>query len=185
MRPRAAGPPDFHAGKIDCRSLALDRIALFLENSREGIDKSIYSGRFSQVNDGFVYQGAANAMTRPQLGRVQLKIMRVLWEKGRANAREITEALCREEPIAHSTVQTLLRMLEAKGSIDHEVVERTFIFYPRVEEDGVRRGAVRDLVERIFGGSAAGLVTHLLKNEAVSSKELEQIRKLIDERRLR
>jgi BlaI family transcriptional regulator, penicillinase repressor len=124
-------------------------------------------------------------MTGPRLGRVQLRIMQVLWERGRANAREITEVLNRESPIAHSTVQTLLRKLEAKGSIDHEVADRTFVFYPRVEEDRVRRGAARDLVERVFGGSVAGLVTYLLEHERVSSRELEQIRKLIDEKHVK
>ena len=132
---------------------------------RMGLDKNIYLGKFMVVNDSFPSREAGNLMTEPRLGRVQLKIMQVLWEKGRANAREITEALNREAPIAHSTVQTLLRKLEAKGSVAHEAVERTFVFYPRVEEDRVRRGASRELVERVFGGSAADLVTYLLEHE--------------------
>lgn len=119
-------------------------------------------------------------MTAPRLGRVQLKIMQVLWEKGRANAREITDALSRGEPIAHSTVQTLLRKLEAKAVVQHEVQERTFIFYPLVQEDRVKQGATRDLLERVFGGSAAELVSYLLQNERVPREELDQIRKLID-----
>ena len=44
-------------------------------------------------------------MTATQLGRVQLLIMQVLWDKGRASAREITDALNEREPIAHSTVR--------------------------------------------------------------------------------
>jgi BlaI family penicillinase repressor len=122
-------------------------------------------------------------MSSPRLGRVQLKIVQVLWEKGRANAREITEALRREEPIAHSTVQTLLRKLEAKGAVGHDVEGRTFVFYPLVQEDSVKRGATRELVDRVFGGSAAGLVAHLLENERVSRTELGQIRGLIDEKK--
>ena len=55
-------------------------------------------------------------MATPRFGRVQLMIMQVLWQKGRASAREITEALNRREPIAHSTVQTLLRKLEVQKS---------------------------------------------------------------------
>ena len=56
-------------------------------------------------------------MSATQLGRVQLLIMQVLWEKRRATAREITQALSESEPVAHSTVQTLLRGLEDKGSV--------------------------------------------------------------------
>jgi BlaI family penicillinase repressor len=113
---------------------------------------------------------------------VQLLIMKVLWDKGRATAREITEALNALEPIAHSTVQTLLRGLEEKGSISHEAEGRTFVFFPLVAEDKFKRSATRDLVERVFGGNAATLVAHLLKNEKVSRAEVDAIRKLIDRR---
>jgi BlaI family transcriptional regulator, penicillinase repressor len=119
-------------------------------------------------------------MSAPRLGRVQLKIMQVLWEKGRANAREITESLCQSEPIAHSTVQTLLRKLEAKGFLLHEIQDRTFIFVPVVKKEKVKRGAVRDLMERVFGGSAAELATYLFQHEDIPPEELEQIRKLIN-----
>jgi BlaI family transcriptional regulator, penicillinase repressor len=119
-------------------------------------------------------------MAAPRMGRVQLKIMQVLWQRGRANAREITETLSRAEPIAHSTVQTLLRKLEAKGAIAHDVEDRTFVFYPQVQEDKVKRGAVHDLVNRVFDSSVAELVSYLLQNERVPREELGRIRKLID-----
>ena len=121
-------------------------------------------------------------MAATQLGRVQLRIMQVLWEKGRARAREITDTLCATEPIAHSTVQTLLRGLEDKGAVSHEALGRTFVFFPLVEEDSFKQRATHDLVERVFGGNAGTLVTHLLKHENVSRKEIDTIRKLINRR---
>ncbi len=121
-------------------------------------------------------------MTSTQLGRVQLLIMQVLWEKGRATARQITDAINVTEPIAHSTVQTLLRGLADKGSVSHESEGRTFVFFPLVEEDKFKRNATRDLVERVFGGNAGSLVAHLLKNENVSHEEIHEIRKLINRR---
>ena len=62
-------------------------------------------------------------MGETQLGRMQFRIMQVLWDCKRASAREITEALNETEPVAHSTVQTLLRQLEAKGAVGHEAEE--------------------------------------------------------------
>jgi BlaI family transcriptional regulator, penicillinase repressor len=121
-------------------------------------------------------------MAAPNLGRVQLKIMQILWSRGRATAREITETLNESEPIAHSTVQTLLRTLKDKGSIDHEVEGRTFVFIPTAQEDKYKRNAAGDLLHRVFGGDMPSLVAHLLKNEKVSRKELDEIRQLIDER---
>ena len=69
-----------------------------------------------------------------KLGRVQLLIMQVLWGKQQATAREITDAISEREPIAHSTVQTLLRGLEEKKAVDHNAEGRTFVFFPLVEE---------------------------------------------------
>ena len=121
-------------------------------------------------------------MTAPQLGRVQLLIMQVLWDRERATAREITDAINSSEPIAHSTVQTLLRGLEEKGAVSHEAQDRTFVFFPLVQEHEFKHSATRDLVERVFGGSAKSLVAHLLKSENVSREEIEEIRKLINRR---
>ena len=95
---------------------------------------------------------------------------------------EITDALNASEPIAHSTVQTLLRGLEEKGSISHQAQGRTFVFVPLVGEDKFKKTATRDLVQRVFGGNVAALMAHLLKNEKVSRAEVDEIRKLIDRR---
>lgn len=114
------------------------------------------------------------------LGKVQLQIMQVLWDKGEATARQITEALSKQDGIAHSTVQTLLRGLEDKQAVAYRVEGRVFIFYPLIKEDKVRTSAARDLVERIFGGNAAELMAHLLKHEKVSAEELAELRQLIN-----
>jgi BlaI family transcriptional regulator, penicillinase repressor len=115
-----------------------------------------------------------------RLGRVQMRIMRVLWAQGRASAREITDTLNRDEPITHSTVQTLLRGLEAKKAVAHDTEGRTFVFYPLVREEQAARSATRDLLDRLFDGRASKLVSHLLENEKVSADELKAIRRLID-----
>jgi BlaI family transcriptional regulator, penicillinase repressor len=118
-----------------------------------------------------------------RLGRMQLRIMQVLWKAGRCTARDITEAMNANEPTAHSTVQTLLRTLEDKRAVAHEIAGRTFIFYPLVREGEVQQDATEDLVDRVFGGRAGSLVSYLLKNGKVSRKELDEIRKLVDEER--
>ena len=116
------------------------------------------------------------------LGRVQLRIMRVLWDEGEATARQITENLSASEPIAHSTVQTLLRKLEAKRAVCHEQRDRTFVFRPLVAESEVSRSAAQELLSRVFAGSVSGLVAHLLDSEEVSAEEMKRLRELVDER---
>ena len=119
-------------------------------------------------------------MPNIQFGKVQLKIMRVLWEKKRATAMEITTTLNDTMNIAHSTVQTHLRDLMKKGAVDHEKNDRTFVFYPTVEAENVTQNAVKDFVFNIFSGSAEGLVAHIIKNKYLSQNELKKIQLLIE-----
>lgn len=121
-------------------------------------------------------------MANIHFGRMQQRIMQILWSRGKAHARDITDVLNKDEPVAHSTVQTLLRQLEKKGAVTHTLEDRTFVFRPVVDEHKARRSATRELIERVFGGSVTGLVAHLLENEKIPRKELEQIRKLVEEK---
>ncbi|MEQ8820465.1 MAG: BlaI/MecI/CopY family transcriptional regulator [Sumerlaeia bacterium] len=120
-------------------------------------------------------------------GRLQTRIMEVLWDRRRAVAREITDAVNEalradgEPEVSHSTVQTLLRKLESKGAVRHERDGRTFVFLPMARPEGVKRHAARDLIDRLFGGSAAGLVSWLLKNEEVPPEEIARLRALLAE----
>jgi len=120
-------------------------------------------------------------MVTPRIGNVEARIMRVLWERGRATAREITEALNESRPIAHSTVQTLLRKLEAKQAVAHDVEDRTFVFRALVAPNEVRRRATRELLDRLFDGSPGGLITYLVKHEGLSEEDVETIRELLRE----
>ncbi len=120
------------------------------------------------------------AKAPPRLGKVQLQIMQVLWERGEATAREITDALNRTAPVAHSTTQTLLRKLEDKGAVAHESRDRVFVFRPLSRQSEVSESAARDLLTRVFGGSVYGLVSHLLKHEHISDDEMRRLRALID-----
>ncbi len=122
-------------------------------------------------------------MGKRQLGRMQLRIVQVLWNRGQATAREITDSLNEAEPIAHSTVQTLLRQLEAKGAVGHKAEGRTFVFFPKVKEEKVKSTAARELLERVFGGSVGSLVAHLLRDERLSRADLDELERLIKERR--
>ena len=128
-------------------------------------------------------------MLTPRLGRVQLQIMQTLWQRGPLTARQITDEISRLDsaarPLAHSTIQTLLRKMEAKGAITHEAspgdARAAFVFRPLHAQADVTATVARDLLARVFDGSVSGLVAHLLKHERVSPDELARLRRLIDE----
>src|SRR2546421_61372 len=119
-------------------------------------------------------------MSIARLGRIQFAIMEVLWNRGAATARQITDDLNLSHAIAHSTVQTLLRQLEDKAVVGHDVKNRIFVFKPLVNHKSVTRSATRELVERVFAGSAASLMAHLLVEERISEAELDELRALIE-----
>lgn len=119
---------------------------------------------------------------KQNLGRLQHQIMEVLWDEGEANAREITDAVNKKisRPAAHSTIQTLLRLMETKNVITHEKRERTFVYKPLVPRYEIVRSAASDLLSRVFHGSLADLVAHLIDNETIPRDEFDKIRQLID-----
>lgn len=117
-----------------------------------------------------------------RMGSVQLKIMRVLWKQGEATARQISENMSEQPPMAHSTVQTLLRQLEAKGAVTHVKQDRTFVFRPLIQESEVSRSAAQELLSKVFRGSVSGLVAHLLDSEEVSDDEIKLLREVVEQK---
>jgi len=119
----------------------------------------------------------------PILTRVESELMGVLWEKGRATVHEVVEALPR--PVAYTSALTVLRILEKKGYVGHEPHPdggRAHVYKPLVPASNARRHHLRDLVERLFGGSSEELVVGLIDDERLSKSDLERLRQAIDER---
>jgi len=121
-------------------------------------------------------------MTTEKLTRLQMRIMQSLWGRSRAVARDITDDLNRFEPIAHSTVQTLLRRLERRGVIGHDAEGPTFVYYPIARNENVVRQAIDEFLGRIFAGSPRGMVSYLLKHRLVSPEELRELSELADDK---
>jgi predicted transcriptional regulator len=109
----------------------------------------------------------------------QLAIMRVVWDRGEATVAEVQQAVDVERPLAYSTVATVMSRMEEKGLLIHRAEGRVFHYRPAVSEGNLGTSVVGDLVDQIFGGSPAELVSHLLKSEQVDSTELDRIKQLV------
>lgn len=121
---------------------------------------------------------------RIRLGDLQLKIMKVLWDRGEANVAEVQSALKDKQP-AYTTVATMLRKMEDRDLVRHRTEGRKFIYRPAVTAEHVTRSMADDLVERVFEGSLANAVSHLLRTRDVSRDELRELERLIAERKKR
>ena len=87
-----------------------------------------------------------------RLGDLQLKIMKVLWEKSEASVPEIHETLQTEKELAYTTIATMLRKMEARGLVKHRVEERKFIYAASVREDAVSKKMTEHLLDHLFEG---------------------------------
>jgi predicted transcriptional regulator len=103
----------------------------------------------------------------------EAQIMDILWRRKGATAEEI-RALLPGEP-HDSTVRTLLRVMEQKGLVAHDVNERTFVYKARIVQSKAQRKAVQALLDRLFGGSVKNLVLQLLDDEEITPEELERL----------
>jgi predicted transcriptional regulator len=107
----------------------------------------------------------------------ELEILKVLWEDGPSSVRTVYHRLAdaQEQDLAYNTVQTLLRLMEDKGLVEHNVEGRTFIYTPRYSREDSAAG----FLERVFDGAADELFQSLLRAEKISPKELDRLQDLI------
>lgn len=115
----------------------------------------------------------------PPLSDVQLELMSVLWKSGEATVADVLESLRSRRSVSRNTVQTMLVRLERKGWLAHRDDGGTFIYRPRVPREVVQDDVLTRVVETIFDGSAAGILTALLQNRSLSKDEANTIRRMI------
>ena len=124
-----------------------------------------------------------NTTRKFRLGDLQLKIMRVLWDRREATVTDMHQALGRETGLAYTTIATMLRKMETRGLVKHRTEGRRFIYSSAVEAHAVTRSMADDLIDRVFEGSLADMVSHLLSTREVSGEELRRLERLIAERK--
>jgi predicted transcriptional regulator len=118
-----------------------------------------------------------------RLGDVQLRLMQVLWQRGEATVGEVHKELAAERDLAYTTVATMLRKMEARGLVRHRVEERSFVYRAVIGADAVSRGMADHLLDRLFEGSLADMVQHLLSHREISREELSKLERLIAARK--
>jgi predicted transcriptional regulator len=110
----------------------------------------------------------------------ELRIMAVLWNRGRATVGEVVDLIKGRHKPAYNTVLTILRILERKGYVTHEKTGRAFAFLPLVDRGQERRRALSQVLSRFFDDSPRLLVLDLLGHERTNAEELRSVRELIE-----
>jgi predicted transcriptional regulator len=112
----------------------------------------------------------------------ELRLMQVLWDRGRATVGEVVDGITGRRKPAYNTVLTIMRILERKGYVTHEKDGRAHVYVPLVDRTQARRGALSHLINRFFDDSPELLVLNLLEDGQVDAGELRRVRDLLDER---
>jgi len=113
----------------------------------------------------------------------EVGILRVLWKRGPSTVREVLDDVNarRAEPLAYTTVLRFLQIMTEKGHVVREDGERGHIYAPSRSAERTKDQFIRDLLDRVFGGSVQELVLQALGTRKISRTELREIRKLLDE----
>jgi BlaI family penicillinase repressor len=116
---------------------------------------------------------------KPTLTEQELEIMKVVWQLETATVRQVYETMLEHRRIAYTTVMTMMNILEQKGHLKKCQDDRAYVYRPSQPQKQVIRSMVREFVNRVFNGSAEPLLVHLVEDQHLDAKDLEEIRKTI------
>jgi BlaI family penicillinase repressor len=123
------------------------------------------------------------AMTKKQLralSRAETEILALLWGLGKGAVQDVCDILPSKRQIAYATVQTLLRRLESKGYVTHEVKGKAYVFRPSIKREEVIKRTVGDFVDRLFGGDPVPLLLHLANHSGLNPADVKRLKKLLE-----
>ncbi len=100
--------------------------------------------------------------------------MQILWNLGEANVAGIIDQFSEPKP-AFTTVSTVVRILESKYFVGYRKEGRGHIYFPVIEKETYSNQSINKLMQNYFHGSFKSMVSFFVKNNEVSTKELEEI----------
>ncbi len=117
-----------------------------------------------------------------ELTKAEEQVMQALWSINSGFLKEIIEALPQPRP-AYTTVSTIIRILETKGFVEHVEYGKTHKYFPKVKKEDYANDFLSNFVNDYFENSFQKMVSFFTKKEKISLKELDEIQKLLKNRK--
>jgi len=111
---------------------------------------------------------------------LELEILKVLWRIGPATVRQVRDELAAVRDLAYTSVMTMMTIMVGKGYLKRTKDGRSFIYQATYHETKATKSMLQDIVDRLFDGSTAAVMQHLLETSDLDDEELKQIRSLIN-----
>jgi len=105
--------------------------------------------------------------------------MKVVWKLETATVRQVYENMLERRRIAYTTVMTMMNILESKGYLKKRAEDRAYVYQPSQPKKLVIKSMVSEFINRVFNGSAEPLLVHLIEDQRLSQKDLEEIAQMI------
>jgi BlaI family penicillinase repressor len=114
-----------------------------------------------------------------KLTKAEEDIMLLIWEIGPCTVSDLLDKMGDPKP-PHSTISSVVRILEKKGFVGHKSYGKTYEYYPLFSREVYGKRSISDLVSQYFGGSASRLVSHLVEDRQLGEAELQEILKKLE-----
>lgn len=114
------------------------------------------------------------------LTEVELELMNAVWELGSCTVKDVHKAQKRE--LAYTSVATMMKILEEKGALQSDKGERVIVYKPLLSREEYGSSSLKHLAESVFQGDPGSMVMRLLDDSQLSKEDLQNIRKILDER---
>jgi predicted transcriptional regulator len=111
---------------------------------------------------------------------LELEVMRVLWQSEPATLQEVHRRMQETRALAYNTVQTMLTILHRKGKVKRVAEKRGYLYSAAVTHEKTAANAIRNLVDRLFGGKPESLVLNMVRNQQLTPEQIAELRALLD-----
>lgn len=116
-----------------------------------------------------------------RLTSTEEQVMQMFWDNGPSIVSKIIEKMDLPKP-PHSTISSIVRILEKKGFLGHKAYGRTYEYFPLIKKEQYSKATLKEMVTNYFNNSPQALVSFLVKEEEVDVGELSELLKSLDEK---
>ena len=109
------------------------------------------------------------------LGPLEHAVMQILWDRQQATANEVRKALPQDQEFKESTIRTILKRLEEKQYLQHDVEGRTYVYRPRVKPESVASRQVLGIIDKFCRGSVEKLLVGMVDDELITPEKLREL----------
>ena len=114
------------------------------------------------------------------LTRVEERIMQILWKIRKGFVKDVIEQIPDDPKPPYNTISSVVRILAKKGYLHFKAYGKTYEYYPAISKHEYRTRQIKKIMSGYFGNSPASLFSFIVKEEDLSKKEIDELKKMID-----